>query len=466
MHAKRPATFGAQLISWVTVLALSLGAVNARQLRGSKAATDTKIKSDVSDEAFLEDLSRRSFQFFWDASDPNTGITREHLYWDGSPYPLEKRDVGSTGATGFGITALCIAADRGWVPREKARQRALNTVRYYAERAPNEHGCFYHWLNVINGHRTGANFDSATLPLPQAFAGAGPKSEVLVSDSTWLIAGALTATKCFPEEPQISRLAKKIYERADYAWMRNGDPYTLSHGWLPEAGFIKSRYEKYCQLALMYLLGIGSPTHPLPPESWYAWERTPNSYGGYVYIGTSLLWTYQYPFAWADFRGRREKRVPHTDWWANAVTATRAHRVFCIDLAKEFPGYSQDIWGITSSMSKSGYKAWEGPPRRGSIDSSVVPSAAAGSLMLTPDISLPALRAMKQRYEDRIWTKYGFADSFNPTTGWVCPEVIGLDEGITLLSAKNLRSGKVWKWFMRNQQIVHAMEFAGLEKID
>src|SRR5215469_8283737 len=133
------------------------------------------------DDAFLEELTRRAFQFFWDASDPNTGITREHLYWNGSPYPIEKRDVGSTGATGFAITALCIAADRDWVPREKARQRALNTVRYYAERAPNEHGWFYHWLNVINGHRTGANFDSATLPLPKAFTGAGVKSEVSVS---------------------------------------------------------------------------------------------------------------------------------------------------------------------------------------------------------------------------------------------------------------------------------------------
>src|ERR1041385_2069456 len=100
------------------------------------------------DDAFLEDLSRRSFQFFWDASDPNTGITREHMNCDGSPYRAEVRDIGSTGATGFGVTALCIGAEHGWVPRDKARQRALNTLRYYADRAPGEHGWFYHWLNV------------------------------------------------------------------------------------------------------------------------------------------------------------------------------------------------------------------------------------------------------------------------------------------------------------------------------
>ncbi len=415
------------------------------------------------DDAFLEDLSRRAFQFFWDAGDPNTGITREHLYWNGKPYPAERRDVGSTGATGFGITALCIAAERGWIPREQARQRALNTLRYYADRAAQEHGWFYHWLNVVKGERTGANFDTAMLGLPPDRKMARPKSEVSVSDSTWLVAGALTAARYFKEDAEMARLARRIYERVDYAWMRNGDPYLLAHGWMPETGFLEARYDKYCQLALMYLMGIGSPTHALPPDAWYAWERNPNSYAGYKYIGTSLLWTYQYPFAWADFRGKREKREPHTDWFGNAVTATEAHRQFCIDLKKEFPGYSAEIWGITSSESKSGYKAWGGPPKHGPIDGTVVPCAAAGSLMLTPELSLAALRAMKQRFGDKIWNKYGFADAFNPDTGWVSPEVLGLDEGITLLSAENLRSGNVWKWFMENAEMGRAMKLAGIE---
>lgn len=437
-----------------TFLALLLAAV-------SLYAQPRKISPE--DDAFLEELSRRSFQFLWDASDLNTGITREHAYWNGSPYPAAKRDVGSTGATGFTVTALCIAAEHGWISREKARERALNTLRYYADRAPNEHGWFYHWLNVVKGERTGANFDTAVLSLPEGKKMNRPKSEVSVSDSTWLVAGALTAGQYFKEEPEMARLAKKIYERVDYAWMRNGHPFLMAHGWMPESGFIESRYDKYCQLALMYLMGIGSPSHPLPPGAWYAWERNPNEYGGYKYIGTSLLWTYQYPFAWVDFRGKKETREPHTDWFANAQTATRAHQVFCIDLKKEFPGYTDQIWGITSSMSKTGYKAWGGPPKRSSIDGTVVPCAAAGSLMLTPEISLPALKAMKQRFGDKIWTRYGFADAFDPTTGWVSPEVIGLDAGITLLSAENLRTGNVWKWFMKNSEMVRAMQLAGIQ---
>ena len=439
---------------------LSLGAALAFLIAAQDAKTPAPLSAD--DKALVTELARRSFQFFWDASDPNTGITREHLYWNGQPYPAERRDVGSTGATGFGITALCIGAEHGWIPRDQARQRALHTLRYYADRAPQEHGWFYHWLNVKNGERTGATFDSAALPVPKDLKLSRPKSEISVSDSTWLFAGALTAAQYFREEPEMARLAHKIYERVDYGWMRNGDPYLLAHGWMPETGFLTARYDRYCQLALMYLMGIGSPSHPLPPESWHAWERNPNSYAGHHYIGTSLLWTYQWPFAWADFRGRREKGEPHTDWFANAQTATRAHRAFCIDLRKEFPGYGPDIWGITSSTSESGYKAWGGPPKHGPIDGTVVPCAAAGSLMLTPDIAISAVRAMKERYGDKIWNRYGFADAFNPNNGWVSPEALGIDIGITLLSAENLLTGNIWKWFMRNPEMTHAMELAGL----
>jgi hypothetical protein len=435
-----------------TVLALPALALRAAE-----------YKLSAEDDGFLEDLSKRSFQFFWDAGDPNTGIIREHMNWDGTPYEAERRDVGSTGANGFGITALCIGAEHGWIERSKARQRALNTLRYYADHAPQEHGWFYHWLNVKSGERTGASYDTAALGEPKDRKLNRPKSEISVSDSTWTYAGALTAGQYFREEPEMARLAKKIWERVDYGWMRNGHPHLLAHGWMPETGFLTARYDKYCQLPLMYLMGVGSPTHPLPPESWYAWEHNPNSYAGYSYVGTSLLWTYQYPFAWADFRGRHETREPHVDWFANAQTATRAHRAFCVDLKKEFPGYSEEIWGITSSTSKSGYKAWGGPPRRSTIDGTVVPCGPGGSLMLTPDIAVPSLRAMKQRYGDKIWNKYGFADAFNPNHGWVSPEALGLDAGITLLSAENLRTGNVWKWFMKNPEMTHAMELAGLQ---
>jgi hypothetical protein len=208
----------------------------------------------------------------------------------------------------------------------------------------------------------------------------------------------------------------------------------------------------------MYLLGIASPTLSLPPESWYAWERDPNVYAGYKYIGKSNLWTYQYPFAWFDLRNRREARGSRVNYFENSATATRAHKAFCLDLAKQFPSYSENIWGITSSLSKTGYKSWGGPPSHGGIDGTVVPCAPAGSLMFTPEISLAALRAMKDRFGDKIYGRYGFADAFHPINGFVAEDVIALDVGITLLAAENLRTGNVWKWFMANPEAKRALE--------
>jgi hypothetical protein len=171
---------------------------------------------------------------------------------------------------------------------------------------------------------------------------------------------------------------------------------------------------------------------------------------------------HQFAHAWVDFRGWRERDPPHIDWFENSVIATRAHRAFILQLSSEFPGYAENLWGLTASDSRKGYVAWGGPPRHDRLDGSVVPCAAAGSLMFAPDITLPVIREMRQRFGDRLYGRYGFADAFHPTDGWVNPDVIGIDLGITLLSAENLRTGRVWRWFMQNAEIPAAMRRAGL----
>ncbi|HYY41491.1 MAG TPA: glucoamylase family protein, partial [Pyrinomonadaceae bacterium] len=188
------------------------------------------------------------------------------------------------------------------------------------------------------------------------------------------------------------------------------------------------------------------------------------TYTGYTYITGGPLFIHQYTHAYVDFRGRRESWYPFTDYFANSVAATRAHRQFCLDLAREFPGYSANVWGISASDSAKGYVAWGGPPRDPAIDGTVVPYAAAGSLMFTPDISLPALRTMRAQYGATVYGRYGFADAFNPTTGWVDPDVIGIDLGITLLGAENLRTGNVWRWFMANPELPRALRLVGLNR--
>jgi len=218
--------------------------------------------------SLLDDVAERSFRYFWEQTDPTTGITRGRSRADGSPYPAERRDVGSTGDTGFGITAMLVGAERGWITRAQARGRVLATLKSFAEGpVANEHGWFYHWINCKTGERTGATFDSAAMALPDGKNLKRPKSEISVSDSTWLVLGALTARQYFHGDAEIAKLAAKIYERVDYQWMRNGHPTLLAHGWMPETGFLEARYDKYCQLAAMYLLGIASLTHALPAAS-------------------------------------------------------------------------------------------------------------------------------------------------------------------------------------------------------
>jgi hypothetical protein len=400
------------------------------------------------DEAFMEDLSRRSFLYFWEQADPNTGLVLDRARADGARHDRNhpSHNIASSAATGFGLSALCIAAERGWMEPLKVRERVRATLLFFANRARHERGWFYHWMDARTGERRW-------------------QSEISSIDTALLLGGVLTARQYFRDDAEILRLATLIYERIDFKWMLAGHSTLLSHGWKPETGFIKNRWADYSEHTMLYLLAIGSPTHPITRRAWRAWKRDWVTYAGYRYVASAApLFIHQFSHAWVDYRGRREKLAPYLDYYANSITATRAHRQFCIDLGREFPGYSENVWGITASDSARGYVAWGGPPRHPAIDGTVVPCAAGGSLMFTPDISVPALRAMHQKFGERIYGKYGFLDAFNPNTGWVGSDVIGIDVGITLLSAENLRTGNVWRWFMRNTEIVRALQLAGLQQ--
>ncbi len=431
--------FSISLLRRASVLLLVLAINNP----GVAWAAKGRVLS-AADQSFLEDLSHRAFLYFWEQSDPLTGLVRDRARADGSPHDEAHRNVASIAATGFGLTALCIAAERRWIDPTQARERARVTLRFFAERAPNERGWFYHWMEATTGERTW-------------------NSEVSSVDTALLLGGVLTVRQFFHRDAEIVKLAAKIYERVDFQWMQNGHPAFLSHGWKPESGFLKPVWDSYNEQTILYLLAVGSTNHPITRRAWWAWKRDWVTYAGYTYLaGAAPLFIHQYSHAWVDYRGRRESRPPYINYFDNSVKATRAQRAFCIALSKEFPGYSENVWGITASDSAKGYVAWGGPPRDSNIDGTAVPAAVAGSLMFTPDICVSALRAIRERFGVSVWCRYGFVDAFNPTTGWIDRDVIGLDAGITLLSAENLRTGIVWRWFMGNPEIRRATELVGL----
>jgi hypothetical protein len=397
------------------------------------------------DDAFINDLQQRSFRYFWEQADPNTGLVPDRARMDGSPLDENHQNVASIAATGFGLTSLCIAADRNWIQRSEAIERARNTLRFFDSRAFQQRGWFYHWLDSRNGERRW-------------------NSEISSIDTALLLAGVLTVRQCFAPDAEIARLATRIYERVDFRWMLNGEPLLLSHGWKPETGFLKPRWDTYSEDTILYVLAIASPTHPIPSSAWYALWRDRYRYEGYAYFTTIgvPLFMHQYAHAWIDYRNRRENRGDRIDYFQNSVAATLAHRTFCMNLAHEFPGFGPNVWGITASDSAKGYLAWGGPPRDPDIDGTVVPSAAGGSLMFTPELATTALQTMHEKYGRTIYGRYGFVDAFNPQTGWTDTDVIGINAGIILLSAENMRSGNMWRWFMRNREIPGALDRIGL----
>jgi hypothetical protein len=390
------------------------------------------------DESFLDELEMASFKFFWGQAHPETGIVLDRC---NARNPVTS-ELGSIASTGFGLTALCIGEKRGYVFRPAAEARALNTMRFLWKKLPNHRGFFYHFANINTGERL---WDS----------------EVSSVDTAILLCGVLTCRQHF-NHTEISELAHEIFNRVDWNWLSEDTPI-LPHGWTPEGGFLQYRWGDYSEMMMMYLLGLGSYSHPLPAEAWNAWKRTTFEYDGIRYIGSfAPLFIHQYSQAWFDFRGKRDR---YTDYFQNSILATDAHRRFCLDLSKQFPDYSDDLWGITASDSRKGYVAWGGPPETGPIDGSVVPCAAGGSLAFLPAASMRVLRTIKDRYGQDGWTQYGFVDAFNPLNNWYDTDVVGIDTGITMVMAENARSSFVWDTFMKNSEAQRGMDRAGF-KVD
>ncbi len=320
-------------------------------------------------------------------------------------------------------------------PTEQIVEQVRRTLRYHCDVLPHQHGFYSHF----NDSETGQPWRN---------------SEVSSIDTAILLCGVLTARAHFHRDAEIGRLATTIYERVDWPWMLNGEQ-TFSMG-LRNGEFLKSRWNHYSELMMLYLLALGSPAHPIDPACWAAWSRPMMHYGGFDYIGAAdPLLVHQYSHAWFDFRNQRDR---YADYFANSILATRAHQAFCLSLGKP---YSLDYWGISASDSQHGYTVWGGPPALDHIDGSIVPCAAAGSLAFLPSPCLHVLRSLKDRYAKYAWGRYGFCDAFHPDAQWYDPDVLGIDLGIGVLMAENLRTGFVWETFAQNPEVPIAMRKAG-----
>jgi len=387
-----------------------------------------------SDDQLMEEIERAAFDFFWTEASSTTGQIRDRAIATGG----DKRTFSSIASTGYGLAALCIGDHRGFGNSAQIKQRVVTTLDFLANKMPHEHGFFYHFVDI----NTGARFSKDV--------------EISNIDSTILLCGILFARQYY-NDAQITQLANTIYHRMDWQWFLNGGD-ALAMGYKPETGFLPERWDHYCELMMMYLLGLGSPTHPLPAKTWSAWSRPPIKYQGMKFIyGDSPLFVHQFSHAWFDFR---EKRDAYANYFQNSVDATKAHKLFCLSLRNQFPDYAENLWGITASDYAKGYTAWGGPPAKGPIDGTVVPCATAGALPFLFNQSIAVLRNIRGAYPS-AWKRYGFVDAFNPLTGWYDQDVIGIDQGISMLMAENQRTGFAWKVFNSALEVQAGMKAAG-----
>ena len=399
------------------------------------AAPPAPTSLSPQDEQFLNDLEHCNFLYFWEQANPQTGLVRDRC----NVRTKETSIVSSVASTGFGLTAICIGEKRGFVSRSDARARVIASLSFFWHKLPTHRGFFYHFANINSGERV---WDS----------------EVSSVDTAILLCGILTCRQHFQDET-IDELSHAIFDRVDWTWLSE-DTSLLPQGWTPEFGFLPSKWDFYSELMMMYLLGLGSSSHPLNIEAWSSWKRAVFEYDGLRYVGSfAPLFVHQYSQAWFDFRNKKDR---YADYFENSIIATDVHRRFCLELNEQFSDYSNALWGITASDSIKGYVIWGGPPAMGPIDGTIVPAATGGSLPFLPSATMRVLRTIHDHYP-KAWCRYGFVDAFNPLEDWYDTDVIGIDTGITMLMAENARTGFVWETFMKNSEAQRGMEIAGFK---
>ena len=414
----------------------------------------------------LETLQRSTFRYFWQETNPRNGLIADNTAADNVP--------ASIAGVGFALASYAVAVERGYVSRREAVDRILTTLRFFSNAphgpmadATGHRGFFYHFLDVESGRRAW-------------------RSELSTIDTTILIAGALTTAAYFDRptdaEREIRALADTLYRRVDWQWAQNGGT-TVSHGWTPERSFRRYRWEGYNEALILYVLGLGSPSHPLPAKSYQAWTSTYRwtKLYGHEFLYGGPLFMHQLSHLWVDFRGIQDAFMKHhaIDYFENSRRATYVHQQYAIRNPRGFRDYDALVWGITASNGPGpatrrirgetrrflGYAA-RGVPY-GPDDGTLAPWAVVASLPFAPEIVLPALEHCTEKYHAE--NEYGLVCSINPTfpdgrsghSGWISANHFALDQGPVVLMIENYQSGLIWRLMRNCPYIVAGLRRAG-----
>ena len=428
-------------------------------------------------QAFLDTLQQRTFNFFWERTPPQTGLTPDR--WPTLTF-------SSIAAVGFALTAYPIGVERGYVTRAQAAERTLATVRWFWQAPQGSQpsgvtgykGFFYHFLDL----QTGQRYQTV---------------ELSTIDTALLLGGVLFCREYFDgadtTEASIRAYADSLYRRVDWAWAQRTPP-VIHMGWTPENGPLTSEWRGYNEAMLIYVLALGSPTHPVDSTGWGAWTSTYQwgTFYGQTHVGFAPLFGHQYSHVWIDFRGIRDDymRARGIDYFENSRRATLSQRAYATANPNQWLVYGADVWGLTASDGPADTRLpVNGSDRqfhtywaRGASftevndDGTIAPTAAGGSIPFAPEIAIPALIAMRERFGDHLFSTYGFLDAFNPTfqfsgqaatgqvvsgLGWFDVDYLGIDQGPILAMVANYRDDLVWRYMRKNPYIIAGLKRAG-----
>ena len=422
--------------------------INTGKIYNISTGVDMTDKFErISDDELLTLVQKQTFNYFWEFAHPTSGMARERS---------TSSDVVTTGGTGFGVMAMLVASERGFITRQQATQRVQTIVSFLDTKCKKYHGAYAHWINGETGE---------TRPFSAKDDGAD------LVETALLFQGLLTAKAYFngasAEEVKLRKDITRLWEAIEWTWFQKDDNKTLYWHWSEtQGGAMNLPISGWNESLIVYVLAAASPTHPISKEVYNnGWTRNGAMKNGKTYYGYELplgtekggpLFLSQYSFLGINPNGLKDQ---YADYFIQNKNHTLINRAYCIANPKAYAGYSENCWGLTASDNDKGYSAHSPSNDLGTI----APTAALSAMPYTPEESMQALHFFYYKLGDRLWGKYGFYDAFNLSANWVDSQNIAIDQGPIIVMIENYRTGLLWKHFMSLPEIKDGLTKLGFE---
>ena len=427
----------------------------------NKPASEAEAGATISDDSLMTLVQYRTFQYFWDGAEPNSGLARERFHADGV-YPDNDKHIVTTGGSGFGVMAILVGIERGFITRDEGYERMVKIVDFL-EKADRFHGVWPHWINGETGKVKpfGENDNGGDLV-----------------ETAFLMQGLLTVRQYFKDgnemEVVLADRIDKLWREVEWDWHRNGDQDVLYWHWSPDKGWkMNFAVEGWNECLIMYVLAAASPTHGIPAEVYHkGWARggdivndsSHSQYGYHLKLKHNYAEQYGGPLFWAHYSfvglDPRQLEDRYANYWQENRSHTLINRQWCIANPNGYKGYGKDSWGLTASYSPRFYAAHRPKDEDFGV---ITPTAALSSFPYTPEESMRAMKYFYFEMGDKIWGEYGFYDAFSEHHDWYKPWYLAIDQGPIVVMMENHRSGLLWDLFMSSPEVKQGLDKLGFE---